>query len=402
MSSEEERHDERLRRWAKEQLPCYSVEGWDGERRWSRQSGTGLPGGQSITLSVGVALTRSGGGSVEVDSYRQDDDQFRQLRAHAPMNTIAAALRDVSEPVDPARRAATDQEISRLQQAARNDQLAWEGAVIGVDGRPTIFCVAHFGAYWTAIGRGPDVDLILAGHNVAVPRGLVRLPDSPPPLKIRPHTPPHARAHRFPDDSLAPVVMDDIADSDKVDISYRDRHRLVGTVAGTATQLDLKVPAHDATASGTFAGVEVHATWNLGSNSATHPDVPGSLTGAYAGQPVALSAVFHLDDDYIIDYATIGGDISGQPITGRLETADGGIGSTGATVWVEGLFAGTEFSLFVTIASGYRALVRGQVGGKPVELDAKGVRGGNIRVAGRYQGPHGLLAVIVVTLLHFL
>ncbi len=112
--------------------------------------------------------------------------------------------------------------------------------------------------------------------------------------------------------------------------------------------------------------------------------------------------MFHLDDDYVIDYATISGDIAAQPINACLETADGGIGNTGEKVWVEGVFADTAFSLFATIASGYRALFRGQVAGEPFQLDAKGVRAQTVRVSGSYQGPNALLAAIVVVLLHFL
>jgi hypothetical protein len=86
--------------------------------------------------------------------------------------------------------------------------------------------------------------------------------------------------------SLGPVVMADIADQTRVDLIYRDRHELTGTYAGTAVQMSFDIPAHVATAAGSFAGAELSATWHLGDNSTTHPEVPGSLTGTFAGQPV--------------------------------------------------------------------------------------------------------------------
>jgi hypothetical protein len=132
----------------------------------------GLASGESIQLSAGVALRRSDGASVEVVSHRQDHNQFQQLLAYAPMNTISGPS-ERGQPWLPRPGGPTRQEVSRLQHVARNGQLDWKSAVIAVDGRPTIFRVTRFRTSWVAVGRGPHVDLTLEGLDLTHRDGQV-------------------------------------------------------------------------------------------------------------------------------------------------------------------------------------------------------------------------------------
>ncbi len=210
------------------------------------------------------------------------------------------------------------------------------------------------------------------------------------------------RARRFPDDQLDPVDIDAVADAARVELVYRDHEVMEGTVAGTEVQLRVAAPSHHGSASGTFSGSEVAATWDLDDNSSSHPEPGGSLAGHFGDEAVSVRGRFHLDPGFFFDRAHITGALGARPVELDVTAAEGGLGSTN-TVVIDGTVGETAFDLSAALSGDLtRAKVRGTVGDRPVRLDASKVEPATVRIVGAYEGPSALLAVIVGSLVYFL
>ena len=189
----------------------------------------------------------------------------------------------------------------------------------------------------------------------------------------------------------------------RVDLTFERYRLLSGSVAGQPVSLELNVTTHNGMAAGMIAGIPVSAEWVNGDNNRIYPDVPCDLTGSFAGQPVALHAIFHLEPGYFFDRGTVTGSIGAEVLDatvkavgrpgGRTVTARGTLGSTGFTI---------DAAIDGPLTSGH---IRGTVAGAPISIDAERTRGpdgGQTRLTGSYQGPPALLALATGAFLHFI
>lgn len=192
---------------------------------------------------------------------------------------------------------------------------------------------------------------------------------------------------------------------ERVDLIFERSGILHGSVGGQPVRMNLTVPAHDGTAAGTIAGIQVLASWKNGDNYHIYPDVPANLTGSFAGQPVELRASFHLEPGYFFDHGMITGHIGGQALDATIETASGGFGST-STVAVDGTLDSTEYTVYAAINGSLTAAkIRGSVAGTSIRIDATRTHqpdGGQTRLTGSYSGPPALLGLIAGALLYFI
>lgn len=190
-----------------------------------------------------------------------------------------------------------------------------------------------------------------------------------------------------------------------VDLVFERSRLLSGSYGGQPVRLEMNVPASAGTAGGIFAGAQVSVSWTIASNDSVYPDVPAELSGAFAGRPVDLRAVFHLEPGYFFDRATITGQVAGRPLRATAERASGGLGST-STVAVDGTLDGTDYTIYGAVdGSLTTGQIRGAVAGAPVRLDLARTRppdADSTRLTGRYAGPPELLALIAGAFLHFL
>jgi len=347
------------------QLAAFEVEGWTGPVTFIAGKGT-IDDGRPVRLSVGVRHW-SADAWVVVTSHRHDPDGLDRLRRWLPARLLGEAT--------------TAEHGARLMEAATSDRLVWEDTTISVLGAPVRFKRADLGGgRWVAIGPGEETDVTIeaagVGHDDV---RLIPYHEAIPPL-----LPAHAVA---PADAPARPV--------RVDLTYRDA-RLVGMIGSQSVELDLEVPRSSGDARGRFAGAGLDVMWQLGDNYFTHPDIPGSLAGICAGQPVALNGIFVLDSDWSIDRATITGRYGDWTVDARLD------GFSSQDVGITGSFGPTLFSVAATIAGdGRSGQVRGRVGGQAIRLDA-GRRGQAIRVTGVGAGPPAFLAATIGALLYFI
>ena len=213
---------------------------------------------------------------------------------------------------------------------------------------------------------------------------------------------PKRPTRQFPADTDPVGVIPDHA---RVDLIFERSRLLSGSVGGQPVRLDLNVPTHNGTATGTIAGIPASATWKNGNNYYIYPDVPSDLTGSFAGQPVELHATFHLEPGFFFDHGTITGHIGAEDLDATVETASGGLGST-STVAVDGMLGSTEFTIYAAIDGSLTCgQIRGAVAGNLIRIDAARTRqpeGEQTRLTGSYQGPPALLALAAGALLHFI
>ncbi len=182
-------------------LPLFTVRGWDGPWGVGRRQGSGPIGHDVESFPIGydvegfavdrdvegsgdrmVSIAHSRpGASIAVTSHRREPGGLRRVRRWAPVNTISAALRNADSDGDLRRQAAIDQEIARLHDAARRDELVWDDIAISVDGRPMPFQLFRVNSdCWVAVGSLPVVDLSIDSQSVSLAGlALVSAPDIP-------------------------------------------------------------------------------------------------------------------------------------------------------------------------------------------------------------------------------
>jgi hypothetical protein len=214
---------------------------------------------------------------------------------------------------------------------------------------------------------------------------------------------PGRRARQFPADT---GLADDIPGHALIDLTFERPRLLTGSVGGQPVRLELNVPTHNGRAAGTIAGIPVSATWVNADNYDIHPDVPSDLTGSFAGQPVELHAVFHLEPGYFFDRGRVTGQIGAEALRATVEAAAPPPGGSTRTIAADGTLGSTEFTIYATI-DGPRTTgkLRGTVAGTPISIDAArahGPDGGRTRLTGSYQGPPALLALTAGAFLHFI
>jgi hypothetical protein len=192
-----------------------------------------------------------------------------------------------------------------------------------------------------------------------------------------------------------------------VELLYLSYETLEGTAAGEQVALRMEVPHSHAGARGAIGGDEVAVTWAIGDNS-NNLNPSGTLRGSYAGQPVYVNGVFHLEPSYLFDHAEVEGRIAGRQLTARIQRASGGFGSF-STVAADGTFGDTPFTLYGTVNSDLtKAVVAGTVEDQNVRLDieqegqARYGRSRDVRISGNYHGPMPLLVAAVGTTLYFI
>ncbi len=162
-------------------LPLFTVRGWDGAWGVGRRQRSAPYGVEGIgDKMVAVAHNRPGA-SIAVTSHRREPGGLRRVRQWAPIDAISAALRDAVNDGDLRRQAGIDQEIARLHDVARRDELAWDDIAISVDGRPMPFQLFRVNSEcWVAVGSLPVVDLSIDSKSVSLAGlALVSAPDIP-------------------------------------------------------------------------------------------------------------------------------------------------------------------------------------------------------------------------------
>jgi len=191
------------------------------------------------------------------------------------------------------------------------------------------------------------------------------------------------------------------ATASSVNVAYTKKGRLIGTVHGQRVDMIAVLPGSPGTVSGRLAGERVDADWQITYDGTSDQTVlPVTLHGSLAGQDVALTAVFRLQPDFLFDSGTVSGNAAGQPVQAQVSNAPG---QTTSSVNVDGSFAGTAFSLYGTVdlSPNGSGLVKGTVGGKPVQLNAT-FRLGKIRITGDFNGPPALFGLAAGGLIYFL
>ncbi len=207
----------------------------------------------------------------------------------------------------------------------------------------------------------------------------------------------------FPDNLLDPVLLDKVPDAARVELTYRDHNLVVGHLGGIAIHAELTVPSHSGTATGTFAGAALGASWHLNDNSAAHLEPSAVLDGELAGRGFHLRGRFVLQPDFLFDRGAVAGELCGESVVARVTTAKGGLDST-STVAVHGTLGVTDFELFASVGGDLtRGIVRGTLGDRPVSLDAaREESSSTVRITGAYEGPPALLAVLLGVLVYFM
>jgi len=129
------------------------------------------------------------------------------------------------------------------------------------------FQVATLGAAWVAITDLGDVAITITARSVEISQvRLVEIADAPPPPspKFRPRPSPRNRTLPEPPRGIDEPV--------NVELTYRDRRLLTGTVGGDPLELAVILPVSRGTAQGRLGAAEITAKWR----SSTEPV---SLTG---------------------------------------------------------------------------------------------------------------------------
>ena len=211
------------------------------------------------------------------------------------------------------------------------------------------------------------------------------------------------RDRDFPDDLLDPVLLDRVPDAARVELTYRDHNLVVGHLGGIAIHAELTVPSHSGTATGTFAGAGLRASWQVDDNSTAHRGSSAALDGELAGRGFHLRGRFVLQPGLLFDRGVVAGELGGESVVARVTTAEGGLDST-STVAVHGTVGVTDLELFASLGGDLtHGIVRGTLGDRPVGLDAaREESSSTVRITGAYEGPPALLAVIVGVLVYFM
>ncbi len=208
---------------------------------------------------------------------------------------------------------------------------------------------------------------------------------------------------RLPDDLLAPVALEDVPGTARVELFYRGNEVIEGTVAGTEVRLVGRVGNRRGPLKGTWGEASVGANWRVGDKLRT-PAARSQVivTGRFGDDPVKLRGYFQLGPRYLAEQADVDGELCGDSLRATISAADGGLGSTSAVV-AEGTLGEEPFELFSALSDDLtKAVVRGSFGGRTVALDATRQEATEVLVVGEYTGPLPLLAVIVGVVVHFL
>ena len=211
------------------------------------------------------------------------------------------------------------------------------------------------------------------------------------------------RTRRFPDDLLAPVEMNDVPESARVELVYQDNEVIEGRVGDAEVKLTGRVGSHRGPLKGTWGGLQIEANWRVGDNSDAAGLRPAILTGHFGDDAVKLQAAIRLAPNSLFDEAHIHGHLCEAALQAVMSAADGGLGSTDAVV-AEGAVGETPFELFAALSGDLtKAVVRGSVDGFPTSLDAsRDEPSGPVKVYGSYTGPPTLLALMVGVVAYFL
>ncbi len=129
---------------------------------------------RAFLMSEGLTFTGPEGGSITITSYRPgDDEEFKQIRDWAPMNTYLASSRGQ------AAFAAWD----RGGSPPRPGDVAWRPTTIVVDAQETRFEMCDLGdGYWAAAGRVPAATITIDSRDVPLSVvSLERLDSREPP-----------------------------------------------------------------------------------------------------------------------------------------------------------------------------------------------------------------------------
>ncbi|HEX3425233.1 MAG TPA: hypothetical protein VHT30_03820 [Acidimicrobiales bacterium] len=268
----------------------------------------------------------------------------------------------------------------------------------------TPFEVCHFpGGFWAALGRLPGTDITIDSHGV--PLAVVELErmKDPLPEMHAPPPPPPEPSERFPDELRDQTITEPVTSENRVDLMYRERSRLTGSLAGTPVDLNLMIPWSTSSASGSMDGKDICVAWETSDNSTGDPELPASLQGTFDGQVVSLRGVFHMGPGIYFDWASVEGDLGAERLAARIDRAGGGLSSV-RTICARGTFGNSAFNLFGSVnASLDRAILRGDVDGDPVHVTARQSDGRTVtRVSGSFPGPAPLALIATATLLFFI
>jgi hypothetical protein len=190
-----------------------------------------------------------------------------------------------------------------------------------------------------------------------------------------------------------PSEFEPVTAAPSVDLTYRNRRVLTGTVGRRPVELTVRLPTSSGAARGRFGSAPVAVTWRMSDDRVT-------LMGTLDGRPVTLSVDVRRDPDWWFDSGDLSGDVGPIPVSARIERADGGLSDS--TVYAEGAVGRGAFALWATIAGNRRrGFVRGSVDGRPIDL-AVATQGRHLRITGGYEGAYVLLALIAGTFAHFM
>lgn len=138
-----------------------------------------------------------------------------------------------------------------------------------------------------------------------------------------PPSPPPPASQRFPDDLRDEAMPDPIPPGTAVDLVYRKRSRLTGTVGACHIDLTLDIATSSSAVTGSLDGAELRVAWSLSDNSGGDPELPASMEGAVGGRPIRVHGVFRLDPGFTFDRAFVDGDVGGLQLKAAVERAEG-------------------------------------------------------------------------------
>ena len=211
-------------------------------------------------------------------------------------------------------------------------------------------------------------------------------------------------SRHFPEELLAPANFDDVPKGAKVELYFRDGQLVEGMAGAAEVRLVGSFGSSRGYLAGTWATAAIAADWRFASTpeASTDPS-PGSISGRLGDDALQLTGRFHFRFGCLFEKAEIAGQLCGQGLGAEVRRAGGGLGPT-STVVAEGTLGEASFEIFATVSTEIDiAKVRGSFDGRPVLLDAsRDELSGSVRIAGAYDGPVPLLALVVGSLAHFL
>ena len=340
-------------------LPAYRVEGWPGP------SGFGSSG-------VSGAMIRAG------DEFGEPIVLSRDVHHGQGRQSVTVTA---SRPHDDARASAW----RRIAVDGETVPSSWALVTIAVDDHDQLFDLASLGSSWVAVADLDDLRIVITARNVDVAEMRlveIEVPELPPLWMPRPPR---------PRERVLPAVFEPATGAPAVEMTYRNRKVITGTVAGRPVELMADLQVSSGSARGRLGGTTVAATW------ATHAD-PATLTGAIGDLAVTLSGPFVHEEEGFFDFAEVSGRVATLAVQARIERADGGLSTS--TVYAEGTLGAVPFVLWATQGGDLRqTVVRGTVDGRPLELIA--TRGEQLRITGNFAGPDALLLLIVGSVAYF-